>query len=129
MISVATRRRRGRKVDCQLQLFTDCLKEEEEEEEEELVCVSSGEIEDNQDKAATGFTARDSRLTCSEFTWTLHNPAPPPPPAFPLLTRALTCVFVRLGVINRTWRCLAYCMFLDVGNALRMSHLLLSQLL
>jgi len=46
-----------------------------------------------------------------------------------LLTLALTCMFVRLGIINSSSHCLAYCMFLDVGNALRMARLLLSQLL
>jgi len=34
-----------------------------------------------------------------------------------------------LGIINSTQHCLAYCMFLDVGTALRMARLLLSQLL
>jgi len=38
-----------------------------------------------------------ARPTCSEFTWTLHNP-----PAFPLQILALTCVFLHLGIINST---------------------------
>jgi len=33
----------------------------------------------------------------------LHNH-----PSFPLRTLALICVFVRLGIINSTWHCLAY---------------------
>jgi len=40
---------------------------------------------------------------------------------------ALTSVFVHLGFINSTEHCLAYCMFLDVGNVLRMALMLLSQ--
>jgi len=66
-------------------------------------------------------STRESRPTCSEFTWTRHKPSP----TFPLPTLALTCVFVHLGIINSTEHCLAYCMFLDVGNVLRMARLLL----
>jgi len=73
-------------------------------------------------------STRDSRLTCSEFTWTLYNHRLPPPPGLPLQSLAINCVFVRLGIINSTLHYLAYCMFLDVGNVLRIALLLLSQL-
>jgi len=32
------------------------------------------------------------------------------------------CVFVRPAVINSTLHCLAYCMFVDVGNAIRIAR-------
>jgi len=38
-------------------------------------------------------------LVC-KFTWTLNNP---PSPRLPLRTLALTCVFVRLGIMNSTY--------------------------
>jgi len=57
------------------------------------------------------------------------SPVQSSPGLFPLLALALTCLFVCLGIINSTEHCLAYCMFLDVGTALRMALLLLSQLL
>ena len=47
----------------------------------------------------------DSRPTFSEFIWTLHNP--PPPPAFPLLAVASTCVFVHL-VMYSEWHLSSY---------------------